>query len=185
LTGAYALPVFSIVITLSIIAPFFDIPSLLRKGKLQYYSLMLLAENEKDGLVIIHGGTLFDYWFVIDRNLNGRQRTNFIIIEFLEGLISMVSDYEEAGRKEIRIRGTTHIINERTAGKIGFRKVERDARQMIIFVYNYFNLLVSNSIARGRVALPSLRNVNTFESDIEALSDRKEYLIQLKNKISG
>ncbi|MDW5290343.1 hypothetical protein R6X41_16085 [Formosa sp. PL04] len=76
---------FSIVVTLSIIAPFFDIPTLKRKGKLIYYSSLFIAEKEKKGLIIIHGGSLFDYIFVLDKSFNGKQSTNFILQKYLEG----------------------------------------------------------------------------------------------------
>ena len=53
-----------------IIAPFFDVPSLIENGQLKYYSLFLLAEQEKDGIITIHGGTLFDYYFVFQKEMS-------------------------------------------------------------------------------------------------------------------
>ena len=41
-------------------------------------------------MIKIHGGTLFDYVFVIDQKMNGKQRTNFIIQQYLEGLLNLI-----------------------------------------------------------------------------------------------
>jgi hypothetical protein len=32
-----------------------------------YYSPLFITEKPKDGLIKIHGGTLFDYYFVIEK----------------------------------------------------------------------------------------------------------------------
>src|SRR5690606_19696192 len=74
LLGVFFLAIFAFAITLSIIAPFFDTPSLRKSGNLIYHSPLFISEKPKNGVVKIHGGTLFDYVFVIDRNMNGKQR---------------------------------------------------------------------------------------------------------------
>jgi len=106
------LPVPLFIITLSIIAPFFDTPSLAKRGELIYYSPLFLTEKEKNGVITIHGGTLFDYYYVIDRKLNGSQRTNLIIEGYLDGLLNLIEAYEGKVSNSIKIKGTSYIINE-------------------------------------------------------------------------
>ena len=95
LIGMYFLPLISAFLTLSIIAPFFDVPSLKKSGKLLYYSPLFIAEKEKNGLIIIHGGSLFDYLFAIDNRLNGAERTNFILQNYLEGVLNLIEANEK------------------------------------------------------------------------------------------
>ena len=72
-----------IVIIISLIAPFFDVPSLVEKGSLKYHSLFLISEKKNKEIIKIHGGTLFDYYFVFNENWNGKERTKLIILEYL------------------------------------------------------------------------------------------------------
>lgn len=176
-SGIYLIGFLTFAITLSIAAPFFDIPSLKKSGRIIYYSSLFLTEKPKNGVVKIHGGTLFDYWFVIDRKMNGKQRTDFIIQQYLEGLLSLMEEHKH--HKQMRVRGTSYIINERTAEKMGFEILETDLLQKAIITYNYFNILISNSIAKNKLAFPNLGKTKTFEAEIGRLVQRREYIERL------
>ncbi|QSS98257.1 hypothetical protein [Psychroflexus sp. ALD_RP9] len=180
----YLIGVLIIAIFLSIIAPFFDMPSLKKSGKMQYYSPLFIAEKPKNGLITIHGGTLFDYYFGIDRNMSGKQRTNFIIYQYLIGLLSLIEKHQN--HPSMKIRGTSYIINKRTAQKIGFQVIETNVFQKMILSYNYFNILISNSLAKNRLAFPNINNTKSFEAEISQLLKRKDYINKLieslKNK---
>ena len=184
-TNWYFLPVLSVIITLSIIAPFFDIPALKKKGKLIYYSSLFITEKEKNGIIIIHGGSLFDYVFVIDKELTGKQRTNFILQKYLEGLLNLIDDCEKNQNTSVKIKGTTYILNERTARKLGLNIIKTDLSQTLILTFNYANILVSNSIAKGKIAFPKISNIKTFESDIRDLIERKEFIRDLNTKLKS
>lgn len=183
-SGIWFLLALSVALTLSVIAPFFDTPSLKEHGKLIYYSPLFLAENERRGVVTVHGGTLFDYLYVIDRNQNGVQRTNFIIHSYLRGILKLIETYEEKDHAGIKVKGTTYILNERTAQRIGFRKVETDVLQQILLVYNYLQLTISNSIAKAKLSFPNLKQVHTFEADISDLIGRKEFIVELEKRLN-
>ncbi|MBB6325819.1 hypothetical protein FHS59_001434 [Algoriphagus iocasae] len=172
-------------ITLSLIAPFFDVPSLKETGGLVYYSPLFLAEKPKKEKIIIHGGTLFDYFFVIDRKLNGRKRMNFILHQYLEGLVHLIDHLEEENKENLIIRGTSYIINERTAKKLGFKVVQTDFLQKCILVYNYFNLLISYSLAKGKWTWPRIDDTKTFEAKLEDLIERKDYIKSLERKLKN
>ncbi len=60
ITGFYLIGILTLAIVISILAPFFDTPSLKKQGKLIYHSLLFLSEKPKNGIISIHGGTLFD-----------------------------------------------------------------------------------------------------------------------------
>ncbi len=148
-----------------------------------YYSPLFITEKPKNGLIKIHGGTLFDYYFVIDKKMNGKQRTDFIIHQYIVGILSLIEKHKKDER--IKIRGTSYILNERTAEKIGFEIIETDILQKIILIYNYFNILISNSIAKNRLAFPKLNKTKTFEADISQLLERKEYIEKLNKSLKN
>lgn len=182
-SGIYIIAILSVVISLSVVAPFFDTPSLSNNGQLIYYTPLLLAEKEKNNLIIIHGGTLFDYYYVINKDLNGRQRTHFILKNYLEGILKLMEAHEGKANKPIQIRGTSYIINERTAKKIGFKTVSTDPIQKAILIYNYVNLTLSHSIAKAKLSFPNLKEIKTFEADLNDLIERKGFLIELRSRL--
>lgn len=179
----YWLSILFLWLTLTVIAPFFDTPSLIRNRKLVYYSPLFLAENEKKGVVTIHGGTLFDYVFVIDRQLNGKQRTRLILKSYLDGLLNLIEAHEDSNETPIRIKGTSYIINKRTADKIGLKRTKTSFSQVLILVLNYVHLTISYSYSKSRISFPSLANINTYEGEIGELLKRKDYLLKLRDRL--
>lgn len=183
LSGFYSFAIVSFAIILSVIAPFYDTPSLKKSGRLIYLSPLFLTEKEKDGVIKIHGGTLFDYVFVLDKKMSGKLRTLFIVQQYLQGLLNLVEAYESGYETNLKIKGTSYIINERTARKIGFEVIQTDSIQMLILILNYFNLLTSNSIAKGRLSFPNLKNIKTYETNLAELINRKTVISELNNKL--
>lgn len=180
-SSLYLIGILTFAIMLSIIAPFFDTPSLKNSGKLIYYSPLFITEKQKNGIIKIHGGTLFDYYFVIDKKMNGKQRTNFIIQQYLQGLLCLIDKYGDDNK--LKIQGTSYIMNKRTAEKIGFKIIETDFLQKVILTYNYFNILISNSIAKNKVSFPRLNDTKTFETDFRQLIERKDYIKKMNNML--
>lgn len=179
----YLFGIFASIIILSIVAPFFDVPSLKKSGKMIYYSPLFLTEKPKNGLIKIHGGTLFDYFFVIDRKMNGKQRTKLIIQQYLNGLLSLIEKHKD--NKQLKVRGTSYIINEKTAKKIGFKVTKTDSLQKTILTFNYFNILISNSIAKNKLSFPNLSKTRTFEAKIGQLVEKRKYLEKLNESLKG
>lgn len=182
-TDLYLIGILISAILLSIIAPFFDTPSLKKSGKLIYYSPLFVTEKPKNGIIKIHGGSLFDYFYVIDRKMNGKQRTNFIIQNYLQGLLCLMEEYEDIEKTDFKIRGTSYIMNKRTAERLGFTVIKTDFLQKLVLLYNYFNLMISNSIAKKRIAFPNLKETKTFEANFSQLIERKDYIAKLNNSL--
>lgn len=183
LTGIYPIGIIAFIVVLSIIAPFFDVPSLVKSGKMMYFSPLFLTEKPKNGVIHIHGGTLFDYYFVIDTRMNGAQRTTFIIQQYLQGLLSLIEKHQDD--KQMKIRGTSYIINERTAKKIGLTITKTDFLQKVVLTYNYANILLSNSIAKKKLSFPQVSNTKTFEATISDLLEHKDYIEKLNTSLKS
>lgn len=184
-TGFHLIGILVFSIVLSIIASFFDTPSLKKSGKLIYHSLLFLSEKPKNGVIIIHGGTLFDYVFVLDKKMNGKQRTKLILQQYLQGLVDLIEQYEINKNDNIKVRGTSYIINEKTAERIGFKIKRTDLIQKVILTFNYFNLLISSSLAKKKISFPNLNDTKTFEASLIDLIERKEYISNLNNKLKN
>jgi hypothetical protein len=185
ITGFYLIVFLIFSIVLSIIAPFFDTPSLKKSGAITYHSLLFLSEKPKNGVLIIHGGTLFDYVFVLDKKMNGTLRTKFILQQYLQGLLNLIEQYEINENGNLKVRGTSYIINESTAKRIGFTINKTDFVQKMILTYNYFNILISASIAKDKLSFPNLNDTKTFEATLIDLVERKEYIRNLNSKLKS
>tara|TARA_R110002020_G_scaffold416962_2_gene626158 strand:- start:401 stop:1084 length:684 start_codon:yes stop_codon:yes gene_type:complete len=183
ITGFFLPLILSIPITLSIVAPFFDVPALKKSGDLVYYSPLFLAEKPKNGKITVHGGTLFDYVFVIDQSLNGRQRSNLIMGDYLEGLVNLIDHLQHVNSENLTIRGTSYILNNRTASKIGFQVVRTDFLPKCLLVYNYINLLVANSLAKGKLTLPKLGDTQTFDAKLYDLIEKRVFIKSMREKL--
>ncbi|MHA7944762.1 hypothetical protein ACJOV8_016925 [Formosa sp. 3Alg 14/1] len=181
-TGLLFIGILFFSILLSIIAPFLDVPAMQASGKLKYHAPLLLSEAPKNGEITIHGGSLFDYVFVIDKTLNGKQRTNFILQNYIQGLLHLIETLKGED-PNLKIKGTSYIINTRTANKLGFEVKKLDFLQTIILRFNYFNLLISHSIAKNKLSFPSLKNTRTFETTLQELTARKSYMELLNQKL--
>lgn len=181
----YLLAVLVFSVTLSVIAPFFDVPAGIKSGKLIYYSSLFLAEPEKNGKIKIHGGTLFDYVFVLDKKMSGNTRTRFILQKYLEGLLNLMHEYEGKADNEIVITGTSYILNKKTAKKLGFRWVNTDPLQKVILVYNFINLLISNSIAKGKLSFPNIKRTITVEASLVELYQKKPFITMFYERLKN
>jgi hypothetical protein len=182
--GWYFLPLFCITATLSLVAPFYHVPSQKNAGKLIYYSPLFIAEVERDGVIKIHGGTLFDYVFVVDRSLSEEQRRDRILLDSINGFLRMVDSHSSRDLELISIIGTSYFISERTAVRIGLRRIPTDPVQVLILGLNYFNLTVSYSIARAKLAFPRLGDIGTYKGRLADVAKNADYLRSLQRQLS-
>lgn len=173
-------------LVLQVAAPFVDTPMGKRSGKLTYYSPLFIAEKPRNGEVVIHGGTLFDYLFTLDPKMSGKERTRSVLIGYLQGLIRFISNYEEEERNtDFKVKGTSYVINERTARRAGFQPVQTDFVQLqrLILLVNYIPLILSASYSKKRIDFPRISGIKTYEADINDLIDQKNNLILMKKRL--
>jgi len=185
LTKIYFLPFLIFVIIITVIAPFLDVPSMKDQGKLIYYSNLLITEKPKNNIIKIHGGTLLDYFFVIKNEWTAKKRRNYILQKYIEGILNLITELESKKDLDITFRATTYIINARTATKIGFHVVDTDIIQKAILMFNYFNLTISNSIVKKKIAFPKLNHIITFEATLKDLIAKKPLLIEINKRLDA
>lgn len=156
-------------------------PAMIKNGKMTYLSLFLIAEKEKNNQIIIHGGTLFDYYFSLDAFQNPKERKQFILAEYLSGILELIESNKE--NHGIKVKGTTYILNKRTAKKIGFEVEKPDMIQKIILILNYPNLIATKSYAERKLSFPKLVATNTYTSEIGTLNENKERIEKVRNTL--
>jgi hypothetical protein len=182
ITGLYLLAGL-IPISILIAAPFIDLPLGRKNGKFIYYSPLFITEPERNGKVVVHGGTLFDYVFTISSDLNARNRTRFVLYGYVLGLLRFISEYENSNRGDLQIRGTSYIINENTAARFGLKPVKTDAFQFFLLLMNYIPLTLSYSFIKQKVHFPKISEIITYEGKLSEMVRHKEKLIELKNQL--
>ncbi|WP_148561712.1 hypothetical protein [Pontibacter korlensis] len=104
---------------------FFDTPSLKENNKLTYYSPLFLADKEKNGVITIQGGTLFNYLYVLDMQRE-QQRTSYIIQSYLEGILALIEECGALDTCSSKVKATSYILNKRTAERLGFTEVKTE-----------------------------------------------------------
>jgi len=117
--------------------------------------------------------------------MKGNQRTIFIIQQYLQGLLNLIEVNEKNKVDDLIIRGTSYIIKERTAQRLGFKVIKTDYIQKLILIYNFFNVLITYSIAKGKLSFPKLKETKTFETKLNELVDRKVFIRNLNEKLKS
>jgi hypothetical protein len=154
-----------------------------KSGSLHYYSPLLIGEKVKNGLLVLHSGSLFDYYFVLNKGTNGTQRKKQVFRAYLQGLLNLIEQYQNIPADGIKVKVTSYIINAKTAEKIGLHKAKVDFVQSLILYFNYFNLLITLSFMNVKLSTPKLSKMSSFEGSLEDLIDKKEYLLALKKRL--
>ncbi|GAA0810918.1 hypothetical protein GCM10009111_02630 [Colwellia asteriadis] len=78
---------------------------------------------------------------------------------------------------------TSYIINPRTANKLGLQRQKTDFIQLFILYFNFVNLTCAMSLLKGKFTLPNLKQVYTFEGELDALIANKAYLQGLQKRL--
>ena len=181
-TGFYLLLILLPVIIL-IAAPFIDLPMGKKAGKFIYYSPLFIAEKERDNKIVVHGGTLFDYFHTIHPGMNAGERRSYVLYGYLLGLSRLISEHENQDKDNLRVRGTSYIINSKTARRFGFKPVKTDVLQFFILLFNYIPITLSSSFIRRKLHFPNFSQIQTFEGELNDLILHKNKLHQLKNRL--
>ena len=135
-------------------------------------------------MIIIHAGTLLDYYFVLKKEMTAQQRKKLILQQFIEGLINLNQQFTHTNQNYV-IKATTYILNERTASKVGFKPVKTDPAQKFILLFNYPNLVVTKSLASKKLSFPEIKKIKTFEVSLKRLSKKQAQLEVLNQKLSS
>ena len=185
LCGLAFLSLFVFAVSLSVFAPFVDVPSGVKSGSLLYYSPLLIAEKVKNNRITLHSGSLFDYYFTLDFNQAAAERKKQVFTCYVDGLLALIAQYERKQPTSLRLKATSYILNPRTANKLGLTLRPVDPLQRFILYFNIINLTCALSLLKGKLTWPNMASIYTFEGTLDELIANKVYLVALKNKLSA
>lgn len=159
---------------------FIDIPLGQRNGVFTYHSSLLFTSKEQDGIIEIHGGTLFDYFFTLNTAQSKRERKKIIICTYLDGLLNLIDYCEAGGKQDLRLKATSYVLNERTAARVGFTKSKQDYFQALTVTLNILPILGAYFYTNSGSGFPNIFRVQTFEASVQDVINRKENIRRLK-----
>ena len=182
-SGLAFLSLFIFALSLSVFAPFVDVPSGVKNGSLVYYSPLLIAEKIKHNAITLHSGSLFDYYFSLDFTQSAQARKKQVFQAYVDGLLTLINQYEHQPPDHIQINATSYILNPRTARKLGLQITKTNLIQQFILYFNFINLTCALSLLKGQLTLPKMNQIYSFNGQLSTLIANKPYLLKLKEKL--
>ena len=161
-----------IVLTL---APFVDLPLGVKNGKFSYYAPLFILEKRKDQLVM-HGGTLFDYFFVFNWSDRGRAAQNKSMHSLLKGCIALADAYQG---QAVTFTGTSYFFNEKTAQRMGFTVQPPPYNERFILYLNYIGITAMHSFVNNRLSFPNMSTILSVQITAEQLNANKDQMIRM------
>ncbi|GGF29796.1 hypothetical protein [Echinicola rosea] len=166
-----------------IVAPFIDTPMGKRSGKLVYYSPMFITERLDNDKTVFHGGTLFDYFYVLDFNLPGYARTQWILLGYLKGLLNFIEKHQDAVHDQMVLEGTSYILQDNAAKKLGFHPISTEGIQQLILLANFPTLTIAYSLSKNKLSFPDLRKIKTYRTSLKQLREKQPFIKSLHNSL--
>lgn len=182
-TGLPFLIVFFAAFSLSVFAPFVDVPSGVKAGSLIYYSPLLIGEKVRKNRLVLHSGSLFDYYFVLNKQHSPQQKKKQIFKGYIDGLLEVISQFENKQPTGITVKATSYILNPRTAKKIGLKQTNTDFLQSLILYFNFINLTCALSMQNNKLSWPKMQQIFTYQGDLDALIEKKSDLLALQQRL--
>ncbi len=123
-------------------------------GVYRYYSRMFFTFSFSKNDYDLHVGTSWDFFRLENRN-------QLTIFKFMaEGLINICTEIEK-GNIDInsKFKGNTYFFKDNTAHKLGFNTRELTFSEAILFLLNYPEVCLLQSLMLKRLTLPKLDSV--------------------------
>ena len=164
-----------------LIAPFYHFtltPLMNLLGVYKYVSPLLLVYMPNEKQYDLHNGTGFDYFLHMRGTKPGKAIRQKLLIYYMEGFLKIIQEIESGEIPEnIIVKGTSYFFSSSTARRFGFEvtPAPKDAKLNIYF--NYFEILWMYSLAQGKLALPSMKNIQLAKTDGKTLLAHKERIV--------
>lgn len=153
-------------------------PLLRRLGVYRYYSPMFLTVPFGTRTLELHLGTAWD--FFRRRNLNQLELLTYLG----RGLLELLAAVERGElRSDIKLRGTMCFLSEETMQKIGFQTRPMNVLEGALFLMNYPEICLLQSLVKGRLCLVTLSHVRMFKASVHDLQRTRDRLSDLVRKL--
>lgn len=165
-------------------APFLDMPSGKKSGRLIYYAPLFVVEPTRKKTILLHGGTLFDYFFVLPHVHAVPLRRRRVLHDYVRGLRLLAKACMERQEGDSRLRGTTYFLRPETVRTFGFEPVRTDAGQRLVLWLNAAQVTLAYSWLNQAFRWPPLTNIRTYEAKASAVWDQREKLEKLEKQLA-
>ena len=166
----------------TILISFVDTPFNKLTKKLYYYAPLFIVEK-KTGKYILHGGTFFDYLFVLGCRSRGIANRKIVLMDLLNGLLNLIDEIEQEKSEKLTISGTSYFFNERTARRFGFDIQSPEVSQVILMMLNYLPITLSYSMIDGKLAFPKLNKIKKASISGPKLVNEKDKILRLIERL--
>jgi len=151
---------------------FVTTPLLRRMGIYRYYSPMFLTVPFGVRTLELHLGTAWD--FFRRRNLNQLE----LLMHLGRGLLALLEAVDRGEvRADTRLRGTMCFLSTETMQKIGFQTRPMNVLEGALFLLNYPEICLLQSLVKGRVCLVNLNQVRMFKASVHDLLRTRDRLV--------
>jgi hypothetical protein len=125
-----------------------------------YHSPMLKVTFRTSRTYEVHGGTSWDWLGLFQFRDRGARAARQVMVWYLEGLLDIAARIERGELPpSVEITGTSWFFRADTARRLGFELRPAGLRLRLNLLLNAFDLWLTYSFTRGRLALPGLLDV--------------------------
>lgn len=126
----------------------------------------------------LHLGTAWD--FFRRRNLNQLE----LLMYLGRGLLELLAAAERGElRADTKLRGTMCFLSAETMQKIGFQTRPMNVLEGLLFLMNYPEICLLQSLVKGRLCLVNLSQVRMFKASVLDLQRTRDRLSTLVRKL--
>jgi len=149
-------------------------PLLKKFGFYEYYSPMMFTVPFGPRQLELHVGTTWD--FFRQSNLTQQQ----IILHLAKGCLGLIEAAENGLiPSSTRLRGTVYYFRTTTLRRFGFTERPMNLLETFVFLLNYLELSLLQSIMKKRVALVNLTDVRIVNATIKDLVEHRQEVEKL------
>lgn len=150
-----------------------------RCGRFDYYSALLFATHNGQGLDL-HVGTLCDYCNVLRWQQRGSVARRQVMQQLLQGLLALC-DATAAGRlaPDTPLNATSYFFNSRSVARLGFIAVPAPRADRLNLWLAAAGLALRLSFIRGRWCWPDLRAVSSVQTSAANLLAHRRQIRQM------
>jgi len=149
-------------------------------GVYRYYSPMFLTVPFGAKTLELHLGTAWDFYR--RRNLNQLQ----LLMYLGRGLLELLSavDRGEIGA-DTKLRGTMCFLSSDTMRRIGFNTRSMNVIEGILFLMNYPEICLLQSLIKGRLCFVNISHVRMFKASVHDLQRSRDRIATIVEKIEN
>lgn len=168
-----------------VFAQLFDVPNMIKAGKLIPLSPTLHVQQNKNASLELHAVNLFDVYWYHNAIKQSAQRKRKVLAWQLEGLLHLINQAKNLNpeKKSYTLKGTSYFLNASTLRKIGFTVGSASPLKKGILAINFLPLMLTQYLITGKWAFPKLSQTVYFEANLSNFMQHEYWIRTLHNRL--